>query len=78
MKIMNIKRYNNMSEEKIEKMLWRVEGVIDRCPWMSSYYGDFLQTRLGISSPIALLLVVALHVVVAVSIFACLVYALAG
>ena len=75
---MNIKRYNNMSEEKIEKALWRVEGGIDRCPWISSYYCDFLQARLGISSPIALLFVVALHVVVAVAILVCLVYALAG
>ena len=67
-----------MSEEKIEKVLWRVEGVIDRYPLLSSYYGGFLEERLGISSPIALLVVVALHIVVAVSIFACLVYALAG
>lgn len=66
-----------MSEERIERVLWRVEGCIDRCPWTSSYYCDFLQARLGISSPIALLVAVALHVVAAVSIFACLVYSVA-
>ena len=67
-----------MSEERIEKMLWRVEGGIDRCPWLSSYYCDFLQARLGISSPIALLFVVALHVVVAILTLVCLVYPVAG
>ena len=68
----------DMDEERLEKMLWRVEGRIDRYPWMSNYYCDFLQERLRISSPVALLLVVAPHALVVVLLLACLVYAVTG
>lgn len=52
------------NEEILERQLVRMEGWIDRCPWLSRYYLNVLQQRLGLTSPVSLIAVVVLHVLV--------------
>ena len=32
-------------EDRLERLLWRVEGWIDRCPRLSRWYTDWLLPR---------------------------------
>ena len=50
------------NDETLEPLLFRIEGWLDRWPWLSRYYTEWLQPRLGISSAGGLLMVLALHV----------------
>ena len=51
-----------MNEDMLERRLWRMEGWIDRWPWLSRYYLNVLQQRLGLTSPACLIAVAVLHV----------------
>ena len=52
-------------EETLEPVLWQVEGWLDRWPWASRYYTNVLLPALGLSSAWGILLILALHVLLA-------------
>ena len=52
-------------DETLEPVLWQVEGWLDRWPWASRYYTNVLLPALGLSSAWSILLILALHVLLA-------------
>ena len=52
-------------DETLEPVLWQVEGWLDRWPWASRYYTNVLLPALGLSSARSILLILALHVLLA-------------
>ena len=52
-----------MNDEELERRLVAFEGWIDRWPWLSRYYTEWLLPRFGLSSAGGVLAVLALHVV---------------
>ena len=64
------------NEEILERQLVRMEGWIDRCPWLSRYYLNVLQQRLGLTSPATLIAVVVLHVLVVLLLLCAVLYVL--
>ena len=52
-------------DETLEPVLWQVEGWLDRWPWASRYYTNVLLPALGLSSAWGILLILALHVLLA-------------
>ena len=53
------------NDETLEPVLWQVEGWLDRWPWASRYYTNVLLPMLGLSSAWGILLILALHVLLA-------------
>ena len=58
--------------EQQERLLYRIEGWIDRSPRLSRYYTEWLQPALGINSAAGLLTVIALHAVAVLGAMCCL------
>ena len=52
-------------DEALEPVLWQVEGWLYRWPWSSRYYTNVLLPALGVSSAWGILMVLALHVLLA-------------
>lgn len=50
--------------ERMERLLYSVEGWIDHWPWLSRYYCGVLQPGLGLVSPVAILSVLLLHLLI--------------
>lgn len=50
------------TDETLEPVLWRIEGWMDRWPWLSRYYSDVMLPTLGLSSAWSILMALALHV----------------
>ena len=53
------------NDEALEPVLWQVEGWLDRWQWASRYYTSVLLPALGLSSAWSILMVLALHVLLA-------------
>ena len=51
------------NDETLEPLLFQIENWLDRWPWASRYYTDWLLPALGLSSAWSILTVLALHVV---------------
>ena len=34
-----------IDEDRLERLLWRIEGWIDRSPWLSRWYTEWLLPR---------------------------------
>ena len=52
-------------DETLEPLLFQIESWLDRWPWASRYYTDWLLPTLGVSSAWSILTVLALHVLLA-------------
>lgn len=53
------------NDETLEPLLFQIESWLDRWPWASRYYTNVLLPTLGLSSAWGILLILALHVLLA-------------
>ena len=56
------------NDETLDPVLFRIEGWLDRWPWVSRYYTNVLLPALGLSSAWSILTVLALHVLLALAV----------